>query len=407
MKSVLTSFFLLSFITALLCASFLSFGYDRTWGFWNIPTMTPHFADLRTITHGAETYRSGLDPMLENTEDPWQRPLNYPRIWQILFLSGLNRSHTTILGIIVIGLFFLGICLSLYQAGTAAILLTMLAVISPATMLGIERANSDLLIFFILATGIFASNRSQMILAASIFGATVFKLYPAVAIFSLINEKKSDFKKFFLGTATLIAIYFLYISADIAIISKNTPAGTHLSYGFNVFWMEFFKINYQLGSVTRLLSHVFLLGILLQTIKKTTANNDNRLDNTTLTSFRAGASIYIGTFLIGNNWDYRLIFLILTIPFLAGLFQQSGRQNKFLSSITLFSIFLSMWSLLLNDIPFLNKNRLIMFIIDETGNWLIFFGLLQILVISLPVWTKNILNTQLSSHKTRIDDNHA
>ena len=32
--------------------------------------------------------------------------------------------------------------------------------------------------------------------------------------------------------------------------------------------------------------------------------------------FITGALIYSGTFLIGNNWDYRNTFLLLTIPLL-------------------------------------------------------------------------------------------
>jgi hypothetical protein len=29
-----------------------------------------------------------------------------------------------------------------------------------------------------------------------------------------------------------------------------------------------------------------------------------------------GAAIYVGTFMLSANWDYRLIFLIFCIPFL-------------------------------------------------------------------------------------------
>ena len=35
------------------------------------------------------------------------------------------------------------------------------------------------------------------------------------------------------------------------------------------------------------------------------------LSERNLAAFRMGASIYVGTFLLGNNWDYRLAFLVL------------------------------------------------------------------------------------------------
>jgi hypothetical protein len=33
--------------------------------------------------------------------------------------------------------------------------------------------------------------------------------------------------------------------------------------------------------------------------------------------FIGGATLYAGTFVLGNNWDYRLIFLILCVPYVA------------------------------------------------------------------------------------------
>jgi hypothetical protein len=35
-----------------------------------------------------------------------------------------------------------------------------------------------------------------------------------------------------------------------------------------------------------------------------------------LVAFRMGALIYVGTFVIGNSFDYRLVFLLLTLPLL-------------------------------------------------------------------------------------------
>jgi hypothetical protein len=70
---------------AILGMLFLAFGYESTWRLWNIPTAAPYFADLRTITGGAESHELGYDPLLNNPRDPWERTMNYPRIWQCLF----------------------------------------------------------------------------------------------------------------------------------------------------------------------------------------------------------------------------------------------------------------------------------------------------------------------------------
>jgi hypothetical protein len=35
-----------------------------------------------------------------------------------------------------------------------------------------------------------------------------------------------------------------------------------------------------------------------------------------LVAFRMGSLVYVGTFVIGNSYDYRLVFLLLTLPLL-------------------------------------------------------------------------------------------
>lgn len=127
---------------------FVALGPKGVWELWNVPAMTPHFADLRTITGGAESYAQGLDPMVQNPGDPWGRTMNYPRIWQSLYYFGIDQRHTTIFGLILISLFFLGVVLLLPNANPPTIFLVLAAVFSPATLLGIERGNIDLLIFF-------------------------------------------------------------------------------------------------------------------------------------------------------------------------------------------------------------------------------------------------------------------
>lgn len=147
-------------LAVLIFVSFFKFyGYNNTWGLFNIPYLTPHFTDLRTITGGAASFAQGLDPMVNNPGDPWGRRMNYPRIWQSLYLFGVNQDHTTYLGIIFICLFLVGIILILPNTNYTTLLFVMLAVLSPATLLGIERGNIDLLMFFLVALSVFSIRR--------------------------------------------------------------------------------------------------------------------------------------------------------------------------------------------------------------------------------------------------------
>ena len=78
---------------------FLYYGYENTWKLWGIPTMYPYFADLRTITGGAESWALGYDPLVNNPGDPWGRLMNYPRVWQMLFRAGIDQTDTVYFGV--------------------------------------------------------------------------------------------------------------------------------------------------------------------------------------------------------------------------------------------------------------------------------------------------------------------
>ena len=141
--------------------------------------MSPAFADLRVITHAADSVRSGLDPLISNPADPWGRLLNYPRIWQSLCVLSVNKSHALLLGLGIIFSFLAGVVMILPHASNMSILLVVAALASPAFLLGVERANIDLLIFFLLATTIVLARKSVAFSEAVLLLATILKLFPA------------------------------------------------------------------------------------------------------------------------------------------------------------------------------------------------------------------------------------
>ena len=74
---------LFAFLLILVITMIATFGYEKILTMiWNIPTMNPVFADIRTITGVNATLSQGLDPLVSNPGDPWGRTMNYPRIWQ-------------------------------------------------------------------------------------------------------------------------------------------------------------------------------------------------------------------------------------------------------------------------------------------------------------------------------------
>jgi hypothetical protein len=113
----------------------------------------------------------------------------------------------------------------------------------------------------------------------------------------------------------------------------NTPKTGDMSYGsfaiqYNVF--KHFKI--EIKSIYISLGLVLLSFLVYFFFKKKFLAKLKVVEED---SFLMGSCIYICSFLISSNFDYRLIFLFFTIPFLLRL------NNKFLKSISLISICLS------------------------------------------------------------------
>lgn len=371
---------------------FSLYGYNNTWRLWNIPTMTPHFVDLRTITHGAESYAQGFDPMIENPGDPWQRTLNYPRVWQTLYLIGVNQSHTTYIGIVLILLFLVGACLVLPHASNIMIVLFMAAVLSPATLRGVERGNIDLFMFFLVSVSVVTAQRWPVLSAVTALLGFVLKLFPIFGCIVLLRQSRSKFLRYMLIIFVFGTLYAFVTYSDILLIREGTPKSTSRSYGLNVFWMSAMRLNVTGGVFARYFSYLAVLltlGIAFSALLRNDFLPGNQNNTVYSDAFRAGSGIYLGTFLLGNNWDYRLMFLILTIPQLVVWAKCPTRYISTSSKVILSAVFLSLWYLMIKGITrHLPYGNYVSFVLDEISNWVVFSGLLYLLFWSMPDWVK-------------------
>jgi hypothetical protein len=87
---------------------------------------------------------------------------------------------------------------------------------------------------------------------------------------------------------------------------------SYLTYGFNSL-APYFSLQ-GLRLVTLLCLAIFVTALYLK--KMEGPHRHQQEDEFESSLFLAGASIYVGTFIVWANWDYRLMFLIFCIPFL-------------------------------------------------------------------------------------------
>jgi len=379
----------LSLVVTFFCLMFVFYGYDNTWKLWNIPTMTPHFADLRVITAGAESYAEGYDPMVNNPADPWNRKLSYPRIWQCLYSAGINQGHTTYLGIGLIFLFLVGVSLPFPRISNISLVSILAVVLSPAVLLGIERANNDLLIFFLLALAVVSVNRRHILSASLILFSFILKFYPLFGLLILLRKKRGIFIVSSV-VCTVVAVFYIFFTFE-DILKISDPRSPLISYGLNVFWLNVMENNPDAGIYAKILSYLVALLAILYAFTALRRHDLPPAEQELpyLDSFRMGSAIYSGTFLLFNNFDYRFMFLIFTIPQLLLWVQCSIRDISMISKITLLGIYISIWYSMITPITeYIPHGFYVSLLLDETSNWVVFAGLLYLLFLSMPDWVK-------------------
>lgn len=397
--------------------------YDVFWNMLGVPAVPPPFWDLRVITSGFECHRLGYDVIVSNPCNPGVsfREVNYPRVWMSLASLGLGQNQNFQIGILIILLFYYSIFLVIPHINYIEALVYSLILCSPSIMLGVERANNDLIIFGILsASTLLLSKHRQVwrfLAYFTILFAAILKLYPIFSLTVIVKERRRS--AYIIG-AFLGVIFVVYIFAtfhDLQLISSATPRVDHWSYGYKIFFdllhNDLKKIGKFLGiskgsvytifpdlsiTVTVLLKAVlggfaFILTLIsiiaiFIVFEKTkgldiSLNKHFSCQSTYIDIFRLRASIYIGTFLLGNNWCYRLVFLVFAIPQILTWIKSYCPLSVF-SNFALAGIILTLWmKTTIDHGPGMFLHQLI--------DWFLFFYFIYTLLFTLPDWLKLLI----------------
>lgn len=385
-----------------LCMYF--YGYENTWRLWNIPVVMPPFLDIQLITGTAESLERGFDPTVYNPYDPGRRIFNYPKIWYIFLNLGIGRNAIIPLAIASIALFFATLAIFPKPKDKLSIVLLTLVTFSGALMLAYERANVDLLFFSSIVIALLlleiSAPASFLVMVLSI----LFKIFPVFAIGIYMDKSKSRLPLYGIGASAFTALYFAVTWQNMKHIFTTTQKGYDISYGSQVV-LDFLGVAF--GYTSPILSIFFYALALLLIVVAIYFGFKQRnqladIDIRNLRAFWAGAGIYIGTFLIGNSWDYRFMFILLTIPALAEWVQQEKGGVINVTRTTIFVLLISCWYLVLQKwFGITTYGYYAIFAIDEIANWTLFFGMAFLFVASLPQWMIDAIHNQARDLLTR------
>jgi hypothetical protein len=194
------------------------------------------------------------------------------------------------------------------------------------------------------------------------------------------------------GTALLaFAAYVVAIRDDVTTISQAATQGQYYSYGARILLGELYHgvIGEQWGGSRVLAQGLVVIAALLLGFalwlwlrrSRRAAEHVAPPETSDLIAFRIGALIYLGTFVIGNSFDYRLVFLLLVLPQLLRWPASGGAEPiATLPRITIVVVLLELWLSTLSQ-----QLRLW----DEILSWTLAGMLLVLLARSTP-WTTTV-----------------
>ncbi len=353
-----------------------------------VPVMEQRFADVRPITGAAVALAQGLDPLVVNPGDPWGRALNYPRVWLLPAMLGVGPEHSDALAIVLLLTFAAGLLLLLPLADSRGrTTMLVLCMCSPVTWLAIERANNDILVFTLLAAAAWALARRPRTGTVLLGTAAMLKLYPIFALGGLLGLPARRARRLAPAFAAAFVGYLLWMRADLAAIHRNSLAWNRISYGItqlpdalaaNTGWSP----GALLGGAVAAVAGAAVSALLARRRVCLPATDGHALH-----AFRIGAGVFVGTFCLGSNFDYRLLCLLLAVPQVVRWCQTSRGPARGAACLAATLIPLLLWSMTWRKgFASVLGSQTPGLMLDELLTWTLLLLLLVALCLSLPGW---------------------
>lgn len=347
--------------------------------------MPVRYADFRYVLVAIETSRTGANvwdscrPCTEAIGLPGDLRFNYPKA--VVWLGRLMPKRWTSndaewIGPLIDLTFLLAAATLLCSSRFGQVAFSAAILVSPPVLLGLERANYDLIIFSLVFLNLRLINRwSNGGAYVTAFALGMLKIYPVVTILGLIQKTKASLLWFLATVAGEIAFIFLALG-QIRVLARNTPQFLYPSYGYRIAFLLFQshlhpeKTPGSLavpGSAFR-----FLICFCVVLIFFTWRFREHLvafLFNSSpaeLSAFLAGAAVYSLSFAAGLNSNYRLIFLLFTVPHLFVLLRKEKSTPARVARWTLVVLFAVFW------LPFCYAGTAGVLLLESILTWVLF-----------------------------------
>jgi hypothetical protein len=286
------------------------------------------FLDTHAVLAAIECHRLGIDIYAANPCDVLGRFHVYSPLWLHLGVLPVDTDWTNVLGIALDLAFFA--CLTMLPpperlAGTAVMIA---AVVSPAVVFGLERANNDLLIFiFATLTGclVLQSGWPRLLGYLCIVFAAVLKFYP-VTLF-VLAWREPWLRGLLIVALALVALAACLLPEATSLLRMLplVPTGKIGAMSLPIGLME--RLHWPPWSRFALLG-LLLLVALPRSMRWSSQIQSGltRLPEAERVFLTIGAALIVGCFLAGQSVGYRAMHLLFVLPALLALASGPGTR---------------------------------------------------------------------------------
>jgi hypothetical protein len=233
---------------------------------------------------------------------------------------------------------------------------------------------------------------------AMVLLAALAKVYPVFGLAGFLASRERRAMMAAVGCGTLFLVWAVVTRDDLIALAERAPQGEYYSYGARILLSRAFRVIFPDGwgggqATTQVIAAlpVVLLGLASWIwVRKRIIVADHNLGPRTL-GFHIGALVYLGTFFIGNNFDYRLVFVLLTLPQLFAWTASDDARNR-LGAAALFSVVVLLW-----------VGSLSRFVaaLDEIFSWATAFLLFALMAASFPS-VREVVQLLIGKHRSQV-----
>ncbi|MFA6204499.1 MAG: hypothetical protein WC710_15075 [Gallionella sp.] len=307
------------------------------------------FLDSHALLAASDAAAAGLNPYARNPLDILGRPHVYSHWWLYFSRFGVTRDDNFLVGGFFLAAFFTVVFWWLRPRSFGEATWGFLIMASPAIVLGVERANNDLVIFALLALVIplMASEREWVRWCALIpvLAGTLLKFYPAAAVLVLLmGESRREVVSRAVVSAILLGLVFLHLSAELAVLAPIIPkAAGLLSYGASQMFEEMGVPGWLTVPCGMVLGGLLCIGGLLTSPRL--VQPVGRTGRAEWVAFVLGAVLLTACFFTRASYVYRFVYSVFMAPFLWRVWtdQMESRRLRRLAGITMGLMLVALW----------------------------------------------------------------